>query len=64
MMHHMSYKANYFELGDTNLISRLTGGGLQILESVGRNNNNNNPGIGRYMLDSKHSVTMKEARIL
>ena len=33
-------------LGDTNLISRLTGGRLQILGSVGRNNNNNNPELG------------------
>ena len=50
----------YFGLGDTNLMSRLTGGRLQILGSVGRNDNNNNPGIGKYMLNSKNSVTIKE----
>ena len=37
----------YLGLGDTNLMSRLTGGRLQILGSVGRNNNNDNPGIGK-----------------
>ena len=42
-----AYLGEIIALGDTNLISRLTGGRLQILGSVGRNNNNNNPGIGK-----------------
>ena len=45
-------------------MSRLTGGRLQILGSVGRNNNNDNPGIGKYMPNSKLSVILKEARFL
>ena len=51
---------NLSNLGDTNLTSRLTGGRLQIWGSVGRNNNNDNPEIGKYMLNSKRSVTIKE----
>ena len=54
----------YFGLGDTNLMSRLTGGRLQILGLVGRNNDNDNPGIGKYMPNSKLSVILKEARFL
>ena len=36
---------------------------MQILGSVGRNDNDNNPGIWKYMLNSKRSVTIKEARL-
>ena len=41
------------------LISRLTGGHLQILGSDGRNDINNNPEIAKYMVNSK----IKEARL-
>ena len=50
----------YLGLGDTNLMSRLTGGRLQILGSVSRNDNNDNPGIGKYRVSHKNDSTLDD----